>query len=75
MSKNMNMNTLDRYVRALLVAPIAIVVGILIGPGSAWRDRALCARRHHARDQRKRLLPAVFCSFHWSSRGRQSVTH
>ena len=42
MSKNMNMNTLDRYVRALLVAPIAIVVGILIGPGSAWRDRALC---------------------------------
>ena len=32
MSKNMN--TLDRRVRALLVAPVAIVVGILVGPGS-----------------------------------------
>ena len=33
MSRNMNM--LDRRVRALLVAPAAVVVGVLIGPGSA----------------------------------------
>jgi hypothetical protein len=33
MSKNMN--TLDGRVRALLVAPVVIVVGILIGPRSA----------------------------------------
>lgn len=33
MSKNMN--TLDRRVRALVVAPIAVVVGVLIGPGAA----------------------------------------
>lgn len=33
MSKNMN--TLDRRVRALLVAPVAIVIGILIGPSAA----------------------------------------
>jgi hypothetical protein len=32
MSKNMNI--LDRRVRAFLVAPAAILVGILIGPGS-----------------------------------------
>ncbi len=32
MSKNMN--TLDRSLRTLLVAPAAIVVGILVGPGS-----------------------------------------
>jgi Inner membrane protein YgaP-like, transmembrane domain len=32
MSKNMN--TLDRRMRALLVAPVAIVIGILVGPGS-----------------------------------------
>lgn len=32
MSKNMN--TLDRRVRALLVAPVAIGVGVLIGPGA-----------------------------------------
>jgi len=32
MSKNMNI--LDRRVRAFLIAPAAIVVGILIGPGS-----------------------------------------
>ncbi len=33
MSKNMNI--LDRRVRALLVAPAAVVIGILVGPGSA----------------------------------------
>jgi len=33
MSKNMNI--LDRRLRALLVAPAAIVIGIVIGPGSA----------------------------------------
>ena len=32
MSKNMNI--LDRRVRAFLVAPAAVVIGILIGPGS-----------------------------------------
>jgi hypothetical protein len=32
MSKNMNI--LDRRARAFLVAPAAIVIGILIGPGS-----------------------------------------
>jgi hypothetical protein len=30
-----NMNTLDRLLRTLLVAPAAVVIGILIGPGSA----------------------------------------
>ena len=34
MSKNKNMNILDRRVRAFLVAPAAVVIGILIGPGS-----------------------------------------
>jgi hypothetical protein len=32
MSKNMNIS--DRRVRAFLVAPAAVVIGILIGPGS-----------------------------------------
>jgi len=32
MSKNMNI--LDRRVRAFLIAPAAVVIGILIGPGS-----------------------------------------
>ncbi len=30
-----NMNMLDRRLRALVVAPAAIVIGIVIGPGSA----------------------------------------
>jgi hypothetical protein len=29
-----NMNILDRRVRAFLVAPAAVVIGMLIGPGS-----------------------------------------
>ncbi len=29
-----NMNTLDRRLRALLVAPAAVVTGVVIGPGS-----------------------------------------
>ena len=32
---NKNMNILDRRVRALLVAPAAAVIGILVGRGSA----------------------------------------
>lgn len=32
MSKNMNI--LDRRLRALLAAPVAVVLGVLIGPGS-----------------------------------------
>ena len=32
MSKNMN--TLDRRLRALLIAPVAVVIGIVVGPGS-----------------------------------------
>jgi len=31
---NKNMGTLDRRLRALVVAPLAAVIGILIGPGS-----------------------------------------
>jgi len=30
-----NMKTFDRLLRTLLVAPAAVVIGILIGPGSA----------------------------------------
>jgi len=29
-----NMSTIDRRARALLIAPVAVVVGILIGPAS-----------------------------------------
>ena len=32
MSKNMNI--LDRRLRALVVAPVAIVIGVVIGPGA-----------------------------------------
>ena len=32
MSKNMN--TLDRRLRAFLIAPVAAVVGVLVGPGN-----------------------------------------
>jgi len=31
-----NMHTLDRRTRAFLVAPAAVVIGILLGPVSAW---------------------------------------
>jgi hypothetical protein len=31
---NGNMSTLDRRLRALVVAPAAAVIGVLIGPGS-----------------------------------------
>jgi len=32
MSKNMSM--MDRLLRTLLIAPVAVVIGIVIGPGS-----------------------------------------
>ena len=31
---NKNMGILDRRLRALLIAPAAVVIGILVGPGS-----------------------------------------
>ena len=31
---NNNMTTPDRRLRALLIAPVAVLVGVLIGPGS-----------------------------------------
>lgn len=33
-SMRKNINTLDRRLRALLIAPVAVVIGILVGPGS-----------------------------------------
>ena len=47
MSKNMS--TLDRRVRAALVAPVAVAIGLLIGPGSivsmcCTRSRRSCSR-------------------------------
>lgn len=29
-----NMSTLDRRLRGFLVAPVAVVIGVLVGPGS-----------------------------------------
>ncbi len=40
MSKNMTI--LDRRLRALLIAPLAILIGVLIGPGSV-ASIVLCA--------------------------------
>jgi hypothetical protein len=57
MSKNMTI--LDRRVRALLIAPLAVLIAVLIGPASVRLDRAVRARRGDARDQRRRLLPAL----------------
>ena len=31
---NKNMTTLDRRMRALLIAPVAVLIAVLIGPGS-----------------------------------------
>ena len=31
---NTNMTSLDRRLRALLIAPVAVLIGVLIGPGS-----------------------------------------
>ena len=72
MSKNMN--TLDRRVRALLVAPVAIVVGILIGPGSVGAIVLYALAAIMLATSAIGFCP-LYSLFHWSSRGRQSLTH
>lgn len=69
-----NMNTLDRRVRALLVAPVAIVVGILIGPGSAGAIVLYALAAIMLATSATGLCP-LYSLFHVSSRGRQSLTH
>jgi hypothetical protein len=72
MSKNMN--TLDRRVRALLVAPVAIVVGILIGPGSIGAIVLYALAAIMLATSAIGFCP-LYSLFRWSSRGRQSLTH
>ncbi len=72
MSKNMN--TLDRRVRALLVAPVMIVLGILIGPGSIGAIVLYALAAIMLATSATGLCP-LYSLLHWSSRGRQSLTH
>lgn len=74
MSKNMNMNTLDRRVRALLVAPVAIVVGILIGPGSIGAIVLYALAAIMLVTSAIGFCP-LYSLFHLSSRGRRSPAH
>jgi hypothetical protein len=58
MSKNMS--TLDRRVRAALVAPVAVAMGVTDRSGIGRLDCAVRARCDHARDQRRGVLRPVF---------------
>jgi len=69
-----NTNTLDRRVRALLVAPAAIVVGILIGPGSVGAIVLYALAAIMLATSAIGYCP-LYSLFHWSSRGRRSLTH
>jgi hypothetical protein len=72
MSKNMN--TLDRRVRALLVAPVAIVVGILIGPGSIGAIVLYALAAIMLATSAIGFCP-LYSLFHLSSCGRRSPAH
>ena len=72
MSKNMN--SLDRRVRVLLAAPLAIVVGILIGPGSIGATVLYALAAIMLATSAVGFCP-LYSLLHWSSRGRQSLTH
>jgi hypothetical protein len=71
MSKNMN--TLDRRVRALLVAPVAIVIGILIGPGSIGAIALYAVAAIMLATSAIGFCP-LYSLFHSSSRGRRPLT-
>lgn len=72
MSKNMN--SLDRRVRVLLVAPLAIVFGILIGPGSIGAIVLYALAAIMLATSAVGFCP-LYSLLHLSSRGRQSLTH
>ncbi len=72
MSKNMN--TLDRRVRALLVAPLAIVLGILIGPGSVGAIVLYALAAIMLATSAVGFCP-LYSLLHLSGRGRESLTH
>ncbi len=71
---NKNMNTLDRRVRTLLVAPLAILVGILIGPGSIGAIVLYALAAIMLATSAVGFCP-LYSLLHWSSRDRQSLTH
>ena len=70
---NQNMTTLDRRLRALLVPPRGRDRDPA-RPGVGRIDCAVRARRDHARDQRRRLLPALL-PFGVGGRHRQPQAH
>jgi hypothetical protein len=53
-----NMSNLDRGLRSFLIAPVAIILAVVVGAGSIG-GILLFARRDHAWNERRRLLPAL----------------
>jgi Inner membrane protein YgaP-like, transmembrane domain len=72
MSKNMN--TLDRRLRVLLVAPVAIVLGILIGPGSIVAIVLYALAAIMLATSAIGFCP-LYSLFHVRSRGHQPLRH
>ena len=54
-----NMGTIDRLVRGLLVAPLALILALVVGIGSVAGVILAVVRGRHGRDRRRRLLPAL----------------
>ncbi len=72
MSKNMN--TLDRRLRAVLIAPVAIVIGILIGPGSVGAIVLYGLAAIMLATSAAGYCP-LYSLFHLGARGRRPVAH
>jgi hypothetical protein len=72
MSKNMN--TLDRRVRALVVAPVAIVVGILVGPDSIGAIVLYALAAIMLATSAIGFCP-LYSLFHRSTRGQRPLAH
>jgi hypothetical protein len=69
-----NMNILDRRVRAFLVAPAAVVIGILVGPGSVGSIVLYAVAAIMLATSAVGSCP-LYSVFSRSSKGRPPLTH
>ena len=71
---NKNMNILDRRVRAFLIAPAAVVIGVLIGPGSVAAIVLYAVAAVMLATSAAGYCP-LYSLFGRSSHGRPPLTH
>ena len=69
-----NMSTLDRTLRAVLVAPAAVAAGVLVGPASAAAIALYAVAAVLLATSTAGFCP-LYTLFHIDSRGRRPLPH